>query len=74
VTVGLRALLAAQEVWVLAKGTAKAHIVRETLSGEIGPQNPASLLRRHPNAWLFLDDEAAALSPPRVVDVHGPLR
>ncbi len=60
-TVGLRALLAAKEVWLLAKGPAKAQIVRETLRGDIGPSNPASLLRRHSNAWLFLDDAAAGL-------------
>ena len=60
-TVGLKALLGAKEVWLLAKGEAKAAIVRETLRGEIGPSNPASLLRRHPNAWLFLDKSAGAL-------------
>jgi glucosamine-6-phosphate deaminase len=60
-TVGLKALLGAKEVWLLARGPAKAKIVRETLRGEIGPSNPASLLRRHPNAWLFLDVAAAGL-------------
>ena len=59
-TVGLKALLGAKEVWLLAKGAAKAKIVEETLRGEIGPSNPASLLRRHPNAWLFLDKPAGA--------------
>ena len=60
-TVGLRALLAAKEAWVLAKGTSKARIVRDTLSGDVGRSNPASLLRHHSNAWLFLDDAAAGL-------------
>ena len=59
-TVGLKALLGAKEVWLLAKGPAKAKIVEETLRGEIGPSIPASLLRRHPNAWLFLDKPAGA--------------
>jgi len=60
-TVGLKSLLDASEVWVLAKGSAKARIVADTVRGDIGPSNPASLLRRHPNAWLFLDDAAGAL-------------
>jgi glucosamine-6-phosphate deaminase len=60
-TVGLKALLNAREVWLLVKGSAKAQVVRDTLHGEIGTSNPASLLRRHPNAWLFLDQAAAAL-------------
>jgi glucosamine-6-phosphate deaminase len=63
-TVGLKELLGASEVWLLAKGAAKAQIVGETLRGEIGISNPASLLRRHPNAWLFLDEEAGALLDP----------
>jgi len=61
VTVGLKALLGAKEVWLLAKGPAKAQIVRDTARGPIARSNPASLLRRHANAWFFLDDEAACL-------------
>jgi glucosamine-6-phosphate isomerase len=60
-TVGLKALLGAKEVWLLAKGPAKADIVRDTVRGNIGSSNPASLLRRHANAWLFLDEAAGAL-------------
>jgi glucosamine-6-phosphate deaminase len=59
-TVGLKVLLSAQEVWLLAKGPAKADIVRDTVRGVIGISNPASLLRRHSNAWLFLDEAAGA--------------
>jgi glucosamine-6-phosphate deaminase len=60
VTVGLEHLLGAKEVWLLAKGSAKAEIVRHTLQGDIGPSNPAALLREHPNSWLFLDRAAGA--------------
>ena len=59
--VGLKALLDAKEVWLLAKGQAKAPIVRDTVRGSIGPSNPASLLRRHPNTWLFVDEAAGEL-------------
>jgi len=59
--VGLKRLLEANEVWLLAKGSAKAEIVRHTLRGDIGRSNPASLLRHHPNASLFLDRSAGAL-------------
>jgi glucosamine-6-phosphate deaminase len=60
-TVGLKRLLDANEVWLLAKGSAKAKIVRDTLHANIALSNPASLLRRHPNASLFLDRAAGAL-------------
>jgi glucosamine-6-phosphate deaminase len=59
-TVGLKAVLASREVWVLANGAAKADIIGETLRGEIGPSNPASLLRRHSNCWVFVDADAGA--------------
>jgi glucosamine-6-phosphate deaminase len=61
VTVGLGRLFGAKEVWLLAKGASKAEIVRDTLRGEIDRANPASLLRKHQNAWLFVDSAAAAL-------------
>ena len=57
-TVGLKALLASKEVWLLANGPAKAGIIRTTVRGEIDPSNPASLLRTHPNCSLFVDLDA----------------
>jgi glucosamine-6-phosphate deaminase len=60
-TIGLQGILAAREVWVLANGARKAEIVERTVRGEIGAANPASLLRRHPNCSLFVDNAAAAL-------------
>jgi len=60
-TVGLKAVLASKEVWLLANGAAKARIIRQTVRGAIGRSNPASLLRRHPNCSVFVDSEAGAL-------------
>jgi glucosamine-6-phosphate deaminase len=44
-------------------GTAKAPAVRDTLEGPIDPRCPASILRRHAGAALFLDRDSAALLP-----------
>ena len=41
-------------------GTRKAVIVRRTLEEPISPQCPATILRTHPDATLYLDREAAA--------------
>jgi len=41
----------------------KAQAVRNALLGPIGPHCPASLLRLHPRAHLFLDHDAASLLP-----------
>jgi glucosamine-6-phosphate deaminase len=60
-TVGLKTILASKEVWLLANAAAKAEIVHQTVRGGITASNPASLLRRHPNCWLFADLDASAL-------------
>lgn len=58
VTVGMRTLLAAREVWLLVTGKHKRAILHQVLSGVVGPVCPASLLRTHPNAWCWADDAA----------------
>jgi glucosamine-6-phosphate deaminase len=60
-TIGMKRLLASNEVWLLATGSSKAQIVRRILHDPITPQIPASLLRNHRNCYLFLDEPAAAL-------------
>jgi 6-phosphogluconolactonase/glucosamine-6-phosphate isomerase/deaminase len=65
VTVGMRTLLAAREVWLLVTGRHKRRILHEVLTGAIGPSCPASLLRTHPNAWCWAD--SAALRPRHAV-------
>lgn len=60
-TVGMKALMASTEVWLLASGPAKAAIIQQTIRGGIDLSNPASLLRRHPNCSVFVDTAAAAL-------------
>lgn len=46
----------------------KAEAVRNAIEGPIAESCPASLVRRHPNADVFLDAESAALLPSRVRD------
>lgn len=41
----------------------KAEAVRNAVEGEVTPQVPASILQRHPNCTLFLDEPAASLLP-----------
>jgi glucosamine-6-phosphate deaminase len=46
---------------VTVPGEAKAPAVRDALEGPIEPRCPASILRRHTGARLFLDQDSAAL-------------
>ncbi len=46
---------------IVVPGPAKQRAVKAALEGEIGEACPASILRRHPDAALFLDQDSAAL-------------
>jgi glucosamine-6-phosphate isomerase len=59
VTVGLRDILAASEVWVLASGAHKAPVVTASLEGPVTPDLPASVLRGHPRVVWWVDEAAA---------------
>lgn len=59
-TVGLKTILESAEVWLLATGSSKSAVIQRTVHGNIGPDNPASLLRQHPQCSLFVDESAGA--------------
>ena len=64
VTVGLKTILAARHVLIMAHGSHKTAAVRAMIEGPRGPACPASLLQGHPDVRVFLDDAASAkLSP-----------
>jgi glucosamine-6-phosphate deaminase len=60
-TLTIPALLSARAVVGAVPGPRKAQAVRDTLKGPISTACPASILRTHPNAALYLDKESAAL-------------
>lgn len=60
VTVGMKTILAARRVLLLAFGPHKAAAVRAMVEGPPSPQCPASLLQWHPEVHVFLDTAAAA--------------
>jgi glucosamine-6-phosphate deaminase len=54
-TVGLKTILAARRVLMLAFGSHKTAAVKAMLNGPITPDCPASFLQQHPNTHVFLD-------------------
>jgi glucosamine-6-phosphate deaminase len=60
-TVTMSALLASRVISVAVPGPQKAPAVAAALDGPITTACPASALRDHPDASLFLDDAAASL-------------
>lgn len=60
-TLGLKELLAARRVLLLANGRKKAEIVRQALHGPVDAACPASFLQEHPGVTVVLDEAAARL-------------
>jgi glucosamine-6-phosphate deaminase len=59
ITMSIRQILRARKILCLAPGAHKVEAVRACLFGEIGPMSPASVLRLHPRATLYLDRGSA---------------
>lgn len=59
-TVTMSTILASRAISAVVPGAAKADAVARTLDGPIETACPASALRRHPDAVLFVDDAAIA--------------
>lgn len=56
-----RQIMKAREIVAVVPDQRKAKAVRLCLEGEVRPEAPASILREHPNATLFLDADSASL-------------
>ena len=60
-TLTVPALMHAAQVFCVVPAATKARAVRDTLLGDIRTACPASILRRHPAATLYLDADSASL-------------
>ncbi len=61
ITITIPVFARAGNLCAVVPGPRKAAAVRDTLLGPTGPACPATILRTHPHAELFLDKDAAAL-------------
>lgn len=61
ITLTIPTLLAAGALFCAVPGPRKAQAVRDTLRAPISAACPATILRTHPRARLYLDEDSAAL-------------
>jgi len=64
ISMSVRQVLKANEILAVVPGPRKAQAVKACFEGEITPSAPASILRTHPAATIYLDQESAALLSP----------
>ena len=67
ISMSVRQILKAKEIICVAPDARKAQAVKDCFAGEISPLAPASILRTHPNATVFLDTHSASLLNPDLV-------
>lgn len=63
VTLTMPTLMSAGAVYCIVPGPSKAEAVRRTLEEQIDEECPATVMRRHANAILYLDRDSAARIP-----------
>jgi glucosamine-6-phosphate deaminase len=61
VTMGIQTIMDVKRVILIAYGSKKAVAIRDMVNGPVTESMPASILQKHQDVTLFLDEEAAAL-------------
>jgi len=61
ITLTYPTLMAAKSIIGIVPGAHKAHAVRAALNDPFSPSCPATILRSHPSAVLYLDNDSASL-------------
>lgn len=60
ITLGFQHLKESRKVILIANGSRKAGIIKKTLQNEISMQLPATIMRKHSNSIIMIDEAAAA--------------
>ena len=58
---GIKNIMAAKKILLMATGTSKAEALYNSLYGPITPNVPASILQLHPDLTVVADEDALSL-------------
>ncbi len=61
ITMTIRQILNSKNIICSVPDARKAHAVKKVIEGEVTPLVPASILKTHPDSWLFLEKNSASL-------------
>ncbi len=62
-SMSVRQVMKAKEILAVVPDQRKARAIKACFAGEISPMAPASILRTHPNATVYLDKNSASMLP-----------
>lgn len=60
ISMGIKSIMAAKQIILIAYGKNKAEAINAMINGEITEDMPASILQKHNNVTVIIDDEAAS--------------
>ena len=63
ITMGIKNIMRAKHILLIASGKEKSEAVYQMIYGEITPDLPASVLQLHPHCTVIIDEDAAQLLP-----------
>ncbi len=61
ITLGLKHLQESKKVILIANGTKKAGVIKKTVEEKVSNSFPASIMQKHSNGFVMIDEEAAGL-------------
>ena len=61
ISMSIQQIMKARTIICTAPDKRKAEAVKQCLEGEISPDHPASILRRHPSVFMYLDRDSASM-------------
>jgi glucosamine-6-phosphate deaminase len=74
ISMSVRQILQAKEIHSVVPDARKAAAVKRCFEGEISPMAPASILRTHPAATIYLDKDSASLLSPATLAAQDAAR
>jgi glucosamine-6-phosphate deaminase len=61
ISMSIRQIMKSETIICTVPDERKAEAVKQCFEGEVSPMHPASILRKHANAFVYLDEPAASL-------------
>lgn len=61
ITMGIKNIMDAKAIILVANGKNKAEAINKLINGPVTEEVPASILQKHPNVTIIVDEEAASL-------------
>ena len=70
-TMGIKTIMQAKEILLIASGESKAEAIKAMLEGKVTEEVPASILKKHPNTIAIIDKAAASLIDPALLEQNS---